>query len=245
MNKFHAKSRVIPSERQERNRLLVSEVFYSIQGEGRYAGTPSVFIRTSGCNLRCGFCDTPYTSWNLEGEEISLQNLLDNVARWDCEHVVITGGEPLIVQQVVDLTRELKARRHFITIETAGTVDLPVDADLMSISPKLNNSVPQGTDWEQRHNQRRHQPNVIRRLIRDYDYQLKFVIDTAEDLDDVEGWLQEFPEVDSEAIMLMPQATDASTLKEKQPWVAREAASRGWKLSPRLHIEQFGNRRGT
>lgn len=225
--------------------MLIAEVFHSLQGEGRLTGTPSVFIRTSGCNLRCWFCDTPYTSWNPEGEPYTLDRLLEVALGWECEHVVITGGEPMLTPDVVELTRRLKAESRHITIETAGTVWQPVICDLMSISPKRRNSTPVGTDWAERHESRRHRPEVIRRLVTDYACQLKFVIDTPEDLMDVEEWLQEFPEIRRDDIYLMPQGIELAVLREKEPWLTTAADARGWRMSPRKHIEWYGNRRGT
>jgi len=224
--------------------MLIAEIFHSIQGEGRYTGTPSVFVRTSGCNLRCWFCDTPYTSWNPEGESRSIEAILSEVAQYDCPHFVLTGGEPMLVPDLVPLAKELTQRGAFITIETAGTVDLPVVADLMSISPKLRNSTPVGDEWVTRHDQRRHAPGVIRRLVRDYEYQLKFVIDRPTDVADVAEWLAEFPEVSPENVYLMPQATTAESLREKSEWVRSDAVERGWQFSPRLHVELYGARRG-
>jgi 7-carboxy-7-deazaguanine synthase len=225
--------------------VLISEVFHSVQGEGRFVGTPSLFIRTSGCNLRCWFCDTPYTSWQPEGEPRSVELLTAEARRFDSEHVVITGGEPLLVAEVATLTRELRALGRFITIETAGTVWLPVDCQLMSISPKLSNSTPVGDAWAARHDQRRHRPDVIRRLIGSYPYQLKFVVDRPGDLADVECWLREFSEVAAENIYLMPQGTDVAALRAKLDWLRPEAEQRGWQVTPRLHVELFGNTRGT
>jgi 7-carboxy-7-deazaguanine synthase len=225
--------------------MLIAELFHSIQGEGRFAGTPSLFIRTSGCNLRCWFCDTPYTSWQPEGETYSLDQLLDWTSQFECPHVVITGGEPLLWEELVELTARLKERGHVLTIETAGTVWQPVTCDLMSISPKRGNSTPVGTDWEIRHEQRRHRPDVIRRLLQSYSCQLKFVIDTPDDVADVARWLEEFPEARREDVYLMPQGTEAARLREKLEWIAPAARERGWSVSPRLHIELFGNSRGT
>jgi 7-carboxy-7-deazaguanine synthase len=234
--------------------MQIAELFHSIQGEGRLTGVPSVFVRTSGCNLRCWFCDTPYTSWQPEGEPRTVESLMDEVARFDCEHVVITGGEPMLVADLVPLTQELAGRGHHITIETAGTVDLPVRCDLMSISPKLANSTPtpertvhldvKADGWAQRHDERRHQPDIIRRLTGEYDHQLKFVIDTPEDVADVDRWLVEFPEVRAENVYLMPQATDPQALREKSRWLADIVKQHRWRLSPRLHVELWGNRRG-
>lgn len=224
--------------------MRIAEIFHSIQGEGRYTGTPSVFVRTSGCNLRCWFCDTPYTSWNPEGDSLTVDAVLTEVGKFACEHVVLTGGEPMLVPELVDLAEELKKRGHFITVETAGTVDLPVTVDLMSISPKLGNSTPVGDNWAARHDQRRDAPDVIERLIRDYPYQLKFVIDRPQDVAEVEDWIARFPAVLAANVYLMPQATTSESLRQMTPWVQHAASSRGWQFSPRLHVELYGARRG-
>jgi len=225
--------------------MWISEIFESVQGEGRYTGVPSGFIRTSGCNLRCAFCDTPYTSWHPEGTEIPLPSLLAQTAAMTSPHLVLTGGEPLLVPDTVPLTRELKTQGFVITIETAGTVFRPVTADLMSISPKLKNSTPWGTAWEQRHAARRHRPEVIRQLTTDYDYQLKFVIDSPADIEEVEQWLQEFEHIAPEKVYLMPQGVEQEILAPKMSWLKTAARERGWQVTPRLHIELFGNTRGT
>ncbi|MBX3443666.1 MAG: 7-carboxy-7-deazaguanine synthase QueE [Planctomyces sp.] len=226
--------------------MRICEVFHSIQGEGRLTGTPSVFLRTSGCNLRCWYCDTPYSSWDPEGEQRTVEELLAEVDRFDCGHVVITGGEPLLVAEVATLSRELRRRGRHVTIETAGTVDLDVEADLMSISPKRANSTPSpDTGWAERHDARRHRPNVIRRLTADYEHQLKFVVDAPADVEDVAGYLAEFPEIAAANVYLMPQATESDDHARKCAWIAEAAERRGWQLSRRLHIELFGNTRGT
>ena len=85
--------------------MLISEVFYSLQGEGSLVGVPSVFIRTSGCNLRCAWCDTPYASWNPEGKNRSIDELIAEIDRHPTEHVVLTGGEPMIAAGLPDPTR--------------------------------------------------------------------------------------------------------------------------------------------
>jgi len=224
--------------------MRISEVFYSVQGEGRYAGTPSVFVRTTGCNLRCRFCDTPYTSWEPEGTQQRWQDLLAEVLVEDCEHVVVTGGEPLLQKDVVPFTRALAEAGKFVTIETAGTVDRPVHADLMSISPKRPNSTPHDGYWSNRHEQLRDAPKVISRLIRSYRFQLKFVIDRPEDVADVDAYLQRFPSIDRDNVFLMPQAVTADDLHRKNDWLESAAAERGYRISPRLHIELYGNVRG-
>src|SRR5437868_253287 len=165
-------------------RLLLAEIYSSLQGEGLLTGTPSIFVRASGCNLRCWFCDTPYTSWEPEGEDWSVEEIAAEVNRQrnsdsaTIKHVVITGGEPMLFAELIPLSQRLRAAGFHITIETAGTLFLPVDCDLMSISPKLASSMPseeRAGRWAARHERTRHQPDVIRRLTTDYEYQLKFV----------------------------------------------------------------------
>src|ERR1039457_1997997 len=134
-----------------RRALKIAELFYSIQGEGSLVGVPSVFIRTSGCNLRCAWCDTPYTSWQPEGTDLALDQILDEVAAHPTRHVVVTGGEPMIAPDIIALSRRLRERGLHITVETAGTVFAPVACDLMSISPKLANSTPLDPRWSRQH----------------------------------------------------------------------------------------------
>ena len=165
--------------------MKINEIYFSIQGEGKLVGVPSIFIRTSGCNLRCTWCDTPYTSWNPEGETQTIDEILERTRTFACRHVVLTGGEPMIAAEVSELTRRLKREDYHVTIETAGTVWQEVSCDLASISPKLSNSTPvdrQGGRWADRHEASRINVDVIRRLMSPGDYQLHVVIDKATDL---------------------------------------------------------------
>jgi 7-carboxy-7-deazaguanine synthase len=222
--------------------LRIAELFYSLQGEGALVGVPSFFIRTSGCNLRCSWCDTPYTSWHPEGVDLTLQQILDAVNAYPARHVVVTGGEPMIAPEIVPLTERLRAAGKHITIETAGTVFQPVACDLMSISPKLSNSTPEGS-WAARHERLRIQPDVLGELTRRYEYQLKFVIQRAEDLDEVRE-LAALLQADREHIILMPEGTDAERLRERALWLAEICKQEGFRFSPRLHVDLYGNRRG-
>jgi 7-carboxy-7-deazaguanine synthase len=223
--------------------LRIAEIFHSIQGEGALVGVPSVFVRTSGCNLRCAWCDTPYTSWHPEGDDWTLERIWAAVEAYPARHVVVTGGEPMIAREIVDLTQGLRARGRHITIETAGTVFAPVECDLMSISPKLANSTPEG-EWQERHESLRIQPEVVRRLMGDYDYQLKFVIAQPEDMGEVRGLVREFG-ADAGKVILMPEGIDAAVLRERGVWLAEICKGEGFRFSPRLHVELWGNRRGT
>jgi 7-carboxy-7-deazaguanine synthase len=225
----------------------ISEIFYSIQGEGILAGMPSVFVRTSGCNLRCTWCDTPYTSWEPEGSEQMLGGILASVRRFWASHVVVTGGEPMIAPDIIKLTEGLKRLENHITIETAGTVYKPVVCDLMSISPKLSNSTPTERDggrWADQHDRLRIQPDILRQLMAEYPYQLKFVIKRKEDIAEVKALAEDLG-AEKSRVLLMPEGTDSLTLRERAPWIAEVCKTEGYRFSPRLHIDLYGNKRGT
>jgi 7-carboxy-7-deazaguanine synthase len=225
--------------------MRIVEFFKSIQGEGEFAGTPSVFVRTTGCNLRCSFCDTPYTSWTPEGFHEPWQSVVERILADDCTHVVLTGGEPMLQPEIVFLSHALKQAGRFVTIETAGTVERPVHADLMSISPKRANSTPAHMVWTARHEELRDRPDIVARMARHYRYQLKYVIDRPEDVDDVDRHVRGIGGITPDRVFLMPQGTDAEELRQKTSWLRSAARIRGYSVSPRLHIELFGNRRGT
>ena len=223
--------------------MKIAELFYSIQGEGSLVGVPSVFIRTSGCNLRCAWCDTPYTSWRPEGAEMPLDQIVEQVKAHTARHVVVTGGEPMIAPEIVPLTERLRSLGLHITIETAGTVFAAVACDLMSISPKLSNSTPEG-EWAARHNRLRIQPAVLRELMARYEYQLKFVIEKPADVEEV-GALAGQLGAPPARVILMPEGTDRDRLRERSVWLAEICKQEGFRFSPRLHVDLYGNRRGT
>ena len=224
--------------------VQIAEIFESIQGEGPWAGTESLFIRTSGCNLRCWFCDTPYTSWKPEGTALSVDELAWRVAECPAPDVVLTGGEPMLLPDLVPLAERCRELGKRITIETAGTIDQPVVCDLMAISPKLSNSVPDDPVWHDRHDKARFRPDVIRGLLSRYECILKFVIDQPQDVIEVRAWLSNFRDIDPGIVWLMPQARSREELAERTAWLPRLAAEYGFRFSSRLHIEQFGNVRG-
>lgn len=226
--------------------MHLAEIFYSLQGEGMLVGVPSVFIRTSGCNLRCTWCDTPYTSWQPEGQDLSIEQIVGAVAEHRASHVVVTGGEPMIAPEIVCLTQSLRAAGLHITIETAGTVFAPVDCDLMSISPKLANSTPHERDggrWSTQHDRLRYQPEILKRLTREYSYQLKFVVTAPEDLEEI-ARIRDGVGAQRGRVVLMPEGTDREILRERGVWLAEICKRKGYRFSPRLHVELWGDRRG-
>ena len=226
--------------------MKISEIFYSVQGEGILAGVPSVFLRTSGCNLRCTWCDTPYTSWNPEGDDLALDTILADVRGHGSRHVVVTGGEPLIQQEIVQLTQGLKDLDLHITIETAGTVYQPVVCGLISISPKLANSTPAQRDggrWAAQHDRLRYQPDVLKQLMAEYPYQLKFVVSDPGDLSEIEAILKQ-TNADRSRVLLMPEGTNSEALSERARWLVEICKREGFRYGPRLHIDIYGNKRG-
>ena len=228
--------------------MKIAEIYKSIQGEGRLTGTASVFVRASGCNLRCWFCDTPYASWAPEGEDYAVDEIVAEVEEWDCRHVVLTGGEPMLFAELIPLCRALRERGQHITIETAGTLYLPAACDLMSISPKLAGSAPSAAEhprWRRRHERERLQVGVLRRLVVEYDYQLKFVVDRPEEVDEAAAIVEQLPGVDRRRVLLMPQGRTAEELSQRAAWLAEACAARGWSYCPRRQIEWFGAVRGT
>jgi len=223
--------------------MRIAEIYRSIQGEGFLTGTPSVFVRASGCNLRCRFCDTPFASWSPEGGHLSVEAILARVEELGETHVILTGGEPMLFGESVELTMALRHLGRYVTVETAGTRYLPVACDLMSISPKLSNSTPtarQGRGWALKHERRRHAPEVVGRLVAEYPYQLKFVVESLADCREVEEYLAGVPEIDRGRVMLMPMGTEPAALAETGEWLEPYCAEHHLRYCPRRHVEWFG-----
>ncbi len=232
--------------------VQIAELYPSLQGEGRLAGTPSVFVRTSGCNLRCTWCDTPFTSWEPTGTNRTVISLVEEIIKHELKHVVITGGEPLLAADIHDLCNILQQEGQHITIETAGTVlptEGPPAANLMSLSPKLGSSTPsEETGWAQRHEKRRRRDDIIQ-LLRATPNQIKFVIDSSSDLDEAVSWLDDLdikPQSrEARHVYLMPQGVTQSKLQKEHIWLESACKKLGFQLCERHHITWYGNTRGT
>ena len=231
--------------------MLISEIFYSVQGEGMLTGVPSVFIRTSGCNLRCRWCDTPYASWNPEGEEMSVGRIVAQVKKFPARHCVLTGGEPMLSKEIHELAAALDDEGLHITIETAGTISPGgIACDLASLSPKLASSTPQlgsiDSSWIARHESKRMRMDVLREWVEKGSFQLKFVISDASDLQEIESTVAAMgTPISPSNILLMPEGTDADILKFRQSEVLAICLDRGYRYCDRLHIRLFGNTKGT
>ena len=247
--------------------MRLSELFYSIQGEGKLVGVPSVFVRASGCNLRCTWCDTPYASWDPEGDDVPVDEIVRRVldapgspsmtsasesARSGARHsphVVVTGGEPMIMPDVVELCAALKAHDCHVTIETAATVYKPVPIDLASLSPKLSNSTPwdrEGGRFAGLHERQRINMPVIQQFIdTSPSFQLKFVASSDADIEELLALLDRLRRCEPSDVLLMPEGTDQTTLEGRTEWLSEVCKRTGFRFCPRLHIALYGNTRGT
>ena len=233
------------------------EIFRSIQGEGVHARQVRTFVRLSGCNLHCVWCDTPYT-WNWRGTkwpherapkfdqgaetiEMEVEAVAAAVAALPAEGVVITGGEPLAQRAgLIALAERLKREGLLVEIETNGTI--PPDprltglVDLFMVSPKLAHSG--------------NEPALALRATPLAAFAaldravFKFVARSAADLDEVAA-LAERHAIPASRIMIMPEGTDSQTLLTRAAALAAAALDHGYGLSDRLHIHLFGDTRGT
>ncbi|MFD1564006.1 7-carboxy-7-deazaguanine synthase QueE [Haloarchaeobius amylolyticus] len=233
--------------------LPINELFYSLQGEGTLAGVPSVFVRTSGCNLRCWFCDSYHTSWEPTHAWQSLEEILAEIEAYDADHVVLTGGEPLLHDDSVALLEALADRGYHTTVETNGTIYRDAPIDLASISPKLASSTPtperdpQGEgEWEERHEADRIDLDVLARLVADYDCQLKFVVTDADDMPEILELLADLrataeSPIRDDDVLLMPEGATRERLAETRSRVADLAMEYGFRYTPRLHVDLWND----
>jgi len=244
--------------------VKVIETFVSIQGEGKYLGAPSLFIRTTGCNLRCAWknpdgsitkCDTPYSSWEPENGTIFDPMSADEIDAW-VYHAVITGGEPMIQKDIVEITNQLVDDGFTVTIETNGTIYNPgfnpTDEVFYSFSPKLSNSNALNSSMHMKNNH-----SVSENILKYWNdiktankytnwnawkhhMQLKFVVNSVDDFMEIESNYGQFRTI----IYIMPQGITTQQFEDKQNWIVDKCIEYGYNYTPRLHIDLFGNKRG-
>jgi organic radical activating enzyme len=231
------------------------EIFASLQGEGHSMGQPCAFVRLSRCNLACTWCDTAYT-WRFTGDNrphrdnvhyerkanqvtLSEEEVAERIRALGKERLVVTGGEPLL--QAPALTRLLELLPGMIIeVETNATIAPPPALDVLvgqyNVSPKLAHSgnpaelalIPERlAEWAEN-------PRAW----------FKFVIAGPEDVDEVLA-LRDRYSIPSERIMLMAEGTDEETLEAREKWLAEACIAHNLTLSKRLHIQLFGDTRGT
>jgi 7-carboxy-7-deazaguanine synthase len=226
----------------------VSEIFFSIQGEGVHSGTPAVFLRTYYCNLTCTWCDTKYT-WldqakskpGVDYRSMSAEDILGAISEYGCKHLVLTGGEPLIHQEALEpLLATLKAAGFFIEVETNGTIApsprMVELVDCFNVSPKLSSSLIELS--------KRVRAESLRAFARTDKAWFKFVISDPKDLVEVEAVVSEFS-ITRDRVILMPEGIDAATILARSRWLIELCKEKDLRFGTRLHILVFGNRRGT
>ncbi|MCP4612239.1 MAG: 7-carboxy-7-deazaguanine synthase QueE [Planctomycetes bacterium] len=225
--------------------MVINEIFYSLQGEGFLAGVPTVFVRIAGCPLQCRWCDTKYAWDQKTGEDYNICDIVQSVQQWPCKFIVITGGEPMINPGLPELVRQLKNTDKHITIETAGIAYIPeMPCDLMSISPKLSNSAADDAKASAVHKDSRLDIAVLQELIDNYEYQLKFVVDSQDDLPEIQQTIEKMGCVNPEKIMLMPQAATIDEFFAKSPMVAEMCKLTGFTFCQRLQVLLWNNQKG-
>ena len=225
--------------------MKYSEIFYSIQGEGKRAGRPSTFFRFDYCNLRCSWCDTPHTSWKPSGSNITMDHAIEEIMSHDCKEIVVTGGEPFIwPTDLTDLCAQLKSQGCHITIETNGTIWHDVKHDLTSLSPKTKNSNPVGTTWEYRHDKLRlNYHSIAKFMSRSPDYQFKFVVDGEEDIPEIEEILTDFM-IPRDKVYLMPQGITRDEVLGRQESIVELCMKTGFNYSDRIQTRLWSDASG-
>ncbi|MBM4102654.1 MAG: 7-carboxy-7-deazaguanine synthase QueE [Planctomycetes bacterium] len=222
--------------------MVINEIFYSLQGEGQLAGVPSVFIRLAGCPLRCRWCDTPDAQSPSAGTKYAKAWLCEQINRYPAGHIVITGGEPMTQPKLPELLKAIRRPGVHITIETAGIMFVGgLPCELMSISPKLSNSTPAHATV---HESIRLNVSVVKDLLKHYPCQLKFVVDSRGDLDEIVRFVGQLPKVRPESVFLMPQAAERKAYLDKSQWIADYCLNTGFSFGPRLQVMLWPGQRG-
>lgn len=239
-------------------KLSSEGIFHTVQGEGKYVGYPSIFLRLNGCNLRCAWanpdgsittCDTPHTSFNPEaGLVLDVQSVLDMVLAIDCEHVVVTGGEPYMQKEVVDLIDKLVEAGRFVTVETNGSLFRETKASFPSISLKLSTSSAHPELGKRHEAQRLKYDSLAKYVVAHENFQFKFVLNDQADVKEIEDIIAKLRVLTGKDInknvWVMPQGIVTGQLDEKMKWLVDLCKQKNWKLSDRLHIRIFGHMRG-
>ncbi|WP_170254480.1 7-carboxy-7-deazaguanine synthase QueE [Phaeodactylibacter luteus] len=236
------------------------EIFYSIQGEGKNLGQPSIFVRTSLCNLHCSWCDTDYT-WNWKGTrfrhdrdaepgyekfdkarhiaEMPLEKVAEAIAAFPCKNVVLTGGEPMLQQPQLTALMQMLGPDYWFEVETNGTL-LPEPGfderiNQYNVSPKLANS--------NNSQKLRERPKVYRFFAQSPKAHFKFVLSDVQELEEVLALVRKYG-LPPQSVYLMPEGTTAGRLAEKQAWLIEACKAHGFHFTSRLHILVYGNKRG-
>jgi 7-carboxy-7-deazaguanine synthase len=214
----------------------VSEIFFTLQGEGPSAGTPAHFLRLQGCTVGCRWCDTRY-SWEAGGGEAIEPATIWERARslGSSSLLVITGGEPLEYPGLVELLNGALERWPAVEVETSGVGPPPLSHPRLAwnVSPKLPSATPAWSEsW-------RHAATWIAEPRATF----KIVVGDPPDADDARRLVTEH-RLPRERVMLMPEGLTDDAIRAHATGLAELCKREGWRLSPRLHIWMWGARRG-
>jgi len=207
--------------------MKINEIFYSIQGEGRWTGLPNIFIRVTGCNLRCSFCDTKYAYF--DGKEMPIEDIMKDVSKYPCKKVCITGGEPLLQEQTIELIDSLIKEKYHISIETNGSKSLKNIVNKKNLMISMDIKCPSSNM-----NEKMKFDNIS--LLREKD-QLKFVIKNKDDYEYAKKIIEEYKPICP--IYFQPVwGTDPKIIID---WIKKDDLN--VKLSLQLHKIIWGDKR--
>ncbi|OGJ42789.1 hypothetical protein A3B60_02275 [Candidatus Peregrinibacteria bacterium RIFCSPLOWO2_01_FULL_39_12] len=208
--------------------MQVTEIFYSLQGEGLFLGIPAVFLRLNGCNLRCKWCDTKYALDPKNARQMTIDEITKIIKKYPAKHLVITGGEPLLQQkEILSLIKKLK--NYYIEVETNGTIKSTLDnyVDLYSCSPKLAHAKTLNLPLQKFPGKKTF---------------YKFVIEHPANIEEVKNFIRKY-KIKKSRVLLMPLGTKEKELKERSKWLAELCKKEDLRFSPRLQITLWGTTR--
>jgi 7-carboxy-7-deazaguanine synthase len=208
--------------------MKINEIFYSIQGEGKWSGLPNIFIRATGCNLRCSFCDSTYAY--DDGKEMKIDEIIKDISKYHCKYVCVTGGEPLFQNDVPKLLDSLLKRNYLICLETNGSINIEKIVGKKSLMISLDIKCPSSNMHEKMYLENL---SVLKK-----DDQLKFVIDDKRDYDYAKKIIQRYKPVCT--VFFQPVwGTNAKQLAE---WILNDELN--VKLGLQIHKIIWGDKRG-
>eukprot|EP00918_Siedleckia_nematoides_P069419 GHVU01151445.1.p1 GENE.GHVU01151445.1~~GHVU01151445.1.p1 ORF type:complete len:222 (+),score=25.63 GHVU01151445.1:282-947(+) len=219
-------------------KLNVSEIFHAIQGEGKYTGANVVFLRLSGCDLHCTWCDTKY---HWAGIEMELEDVAKEIYNFKSNRIVVTGGEPMLQQEIlIELFKIININHDYhTTIETNGTIipnkEMKILVNHWACSPKLANS---GNDLNKRINY-----DALQAINKMDDSIFKFVVSSEEDMEEIK-FLEEQVPLKHDKIYLMKEGMTTAEQYQNMPEFVNMCRDLGYHFSPRLHVMVFDNLRG-
>jgi len=207
--------------------MKINEIFYSLQGEGKLSGLPSIFIRSTGCNLRCTFCDTTYAYEN--GKEMSVVEIINQIQKFPSNYICITGGEPLLQDETIDLINALLKKGYEICLETNGSISIEKIAGRKSLLVSLDIKTPSSNMHK-----KMNFDNISK--LTSYD-QLKFIVKNKQDYDYAKDiYLKYKPKCD-----VFFQPLWGSNPKNLSSWILKDGLD--VRLSLQLHKIIWGDKK--